>query len=77
MSLLAEVRLATAAGAESKDDDDGRDRNEIIAAATAEAAELYARLSAIDPVRANYYAFRRAHVLGQLAPQPQTPPTAA
>jgi len=38
--------------------------------AVVEAAALFAQLAVIDPVRANYYSFRRAHALGQLAPKP-------
>ena len=58
MSLLTEVRLAEAAAGAG---------TAAGAAAAAEAADLLARLAAVDPVRANYYAFRRAHVLGNLA----------
>jgi protein farnesyltransferase/geranylgeranyltransferase type-1 subunit alpha len=74
MGVLAEVRMAAAvavgavgAGA-AEVRGAGADRS---TEAASEAAGLFASLAAIDPIRANYYAFRRAHVLGQLAPQPQ------
>jgi hypothetical protein len=33
-----------------------------------EAGSVFAALTHIDPVRANYHAFRRAHALGEVAP---------
>lgn len=68
MSLLAEVLLAAAAAVKSAGDRTGEHAG-AAAKAASEAAGLFARLAMSDPVRANYYALRRAHVLGQLAPQ--------